>query len=589
MQDLYILTYNNYFNRIKKSENSLSEYLSGRLYQKIENVNFYKSDGVNASHVVNTEFNGDYLIVTETGSSHISSRWFIIESKYIRAGQQSLTLHRDLIIDLYDRYSNKPMFVEKGALSASDKMIFNSENMTYNQIKDSEALIKDEYGYPWIICYLEHDEEAHEITLAGTPSSAVTISASRPQCNNGPYDIIAIPTDGKIIFESNTYNINSESAFFLAQQISKALSSSGILYDIQILPYFPFGASDSASFKYDQSGLGGELTVLSSSRITLPSANTFPPLIYPTGADFKFTKSLSYPFAYSNTALNIKKDSETRFVRICAPNSSSYFDFNVAKNQTGGVSSIKLYIHCTYKPFSPFIHVYPKFGNLYKATFSPESRGLICGGDYSMPTVNDSWRSYEVNNKTYLSAFDRQIANMETNNKYQRVYDVSNALTGGVSGAVSGGIIGGAPGAVAGFGLSLAGGAVDIAIKEKLRSEALDYTKDMFGYNLQNIQALPVTLSRIGSTCIDSKYMPYLEFYTATDEEITALTNKIKYNGMTVMRIGTFSDFESRATESCQYIKGKLIRVLFNANEEREDFHIINELAGELDKGVYIE
>ena len=79
----------------------------------------------------------------------------------------------------------------------------------------------------------------------------------------------------------------------------------------------------------------------------------------------------------------------------------------------------------------------------------------------------------------------------------------------------------------------------------------------------------------------NNKIFPVLEFYSCTDEEKTAFENKIKYNGMTVMRIGTISEFiKSEPT----YIKGKLIRV----EDIDEDFHYINELANEFNKGVFI-
>ena len=50
---------------------------------------------------------------------------------------------------------------------------------------------------------------------------------------------------------------------------------------------------------------------------------------------------------------------------------------------------------------------------------------------------------------------------------------------------------------------------------------------------------------------------------------------------MTVMRIGTIQEF---LRSDLTYIKGKFIRI----TDVEEDFHYINELANEFNKGVFI-
>ena len=59
---------------------------------------------------------------------------------------------------------------------------------------------------------------------------------------------------------------------------------------------------------------------------------------------------------------------------------------------------------------------------------------------------------------------------------------------------------------------------------------------------------------------------------------------------MTVMRIGTMNEFISNSwsyndIESKGYIKGKLIRL----ETIEDDYHIVNAISGELNKGVYIQ
>jgi hypothetical protein len=143
------------------------------------------------------------------------------------------------------------------------------------------------------------------------------------------------------------------------------------------------------------------------------------------------------------------------------------------------------------------------------------------------------------------------------------------------------GSIGMAAGAVAGGALSAWGGAMDRKYNEQLRQEARDFTKDQFGYQLGNIQARPNNLTKVSSFNPNNKIFPVLEYYTATETEKEALRKKLEYNGMTVMAIGTISEY-LQAKPS--YIKGKLIRL----NNDMEDYHIVNALADELYQGVYV-
>ena len=185
--------------------------------------------------------------------------------------------------------------------------------------------------------------------------------------------------------------------------------------------------------------------------------------------------------------------------------------------------------------------------------------------------------------------FDRQIQNMEVNNAVQREQQkwqiASGAVGAGVSGALTGAVAGGPIGAVVGgligAGTSAAAGIRDYQLSEQLRQEAIDYTTDQFGYQLGNIQALPYSLAKTSAFTYNNKIFPILEYYTCTPQEKTALQNKLYYNGMTVMRIGTIQEF-LRSEPS--YIKGKLIRLEGTDN----NFHTVNEIANEINKGVFI-
>lgn len=299
---------------------------------------------------------------------------------------------------------------------------------------------------------------------------------------------------------------------------------------------------------------------------------------------FDYTYTVSEVNYINSLVIDKKIANQCDLYRLCAPNYSSAFDFSIVK--TGDIT--KYNVDCTYKPYNPYIHINPVWSNLYGRDFN-DVRGLICQGDFSIPLVNDQWRNYQVNNKNYLNAFNRQIDSIELQNKYQRIQDQFKAISGTVQGAANGmrtgGTIGGPKGAViggiAGGVVAGAAGIADVAINEALRNEALDLTKDQFNYNLQNIQAIPNTLAKVSTYDANNKVFPVLEYYTCTDQEKEIFKDKLKYNGMTVMRIDRMNNF---ITGNKDYIKGQIVRF----EDIGDDAHVITVLADEMNKGVYI-
>lgn len=122
-------------------------------------------------------------------------------------------------------------------------------------------------------------------------------------------------------------------------------------------------------------------------------------------------------FYYYNTLIeDIKIANECDLYRLCSPNYNGAFDFNLMKNNK---EVKKFNVDCQYKPYNPYIHVNPDFAGLYGRDFD-DSRGLVCGGDFSIGIVNDQWNAYEIQNKNYQNIFNRQIQNMEVNNSIAR-------------------------------------------------------------------------------------------------------------------------------------------------------------------------
>ena len=166
---LLLLHYNNYFNRIVKKENTIADYKAADAdYKEVSNINFNPGDGVNTSLVLGLGQNGslfdgdefDYLVAYEVvdNANVINSRWFIIEQDRERAGQFELTLKRDVLADNYTDVVNSPIFLEKGFINdVNDPLLYNSESMNLNQIKQLEIPLMDETKSGWVVGYIPSD------------------------------------------------------------------------------------------------------------------------------------------------------------------------------------------------------------------------------------------------------------------------------------------------------------------------------------------------------------------------------------------------------------------------------------------------
>lgn len=792
--DLYFLKYNNYYNRVLKIGSDYLPDYEDYFVGTVPGSRFNPHDGVStvldSTPYMEEDNLPDYCLVGE--GTEVKSRWFVIDAVRIRQGQYNFTLYRDLLADFYNEIKEAPVFVEKGTLSATSPLLFNQEDITFNQIRKEPTLLYDKTECPWVVGYIpsnafeenktisktiglaaedadfevEHIEDWEYANLVGRPVylnptptvraryntteirgyskqlksylvNASTDSVSKETVEpphqgdwegtygwqppepinlrtfkdglfadettkgyidgfvNGTYtpitQAIASSLDdinGQIIKDTTTnlyYTIRVENTPFQEEKMLNAanslrtsiknafLSSFGTApntgsttnttfsiytegtqytiyldqffltlsttigpdryhledqpYDMFCIPYGEINITDDQTFGFTSTraaasiateitrdlGAGSVYDVQILPYCPIPYAVSEGPVIDPRrikhsfitdGANNKisaifwcrsssFQVELPYSIPKINTALGIKVASQTKKYRLTSPNYNGAFDFDPQKN--GGVTHFAA--DCTYKPFNPYIRVYPVFNGLYGYGGQYDARGLILGGDFSLPRVESAWANYQEQNKNYQAIFDRQIENIEINNKYQRVNEYFGAFTGAGSAAMSGAITGammgsggGAYGAAIGAGagatLGIAGGIADLVMNEKLRSEAIDFTKDNFGYQLGNIQAIPTSLTKTSALSINNSLVPMLETYECTTQETNAFINKMMFNGMTVMTIGTIDEYMNQKVfaDGYNYFKGKLIRL----DTIADDTHIINAIANELNKGVYL-
>lgn len=448
--------------------------------------------------------------------------------------------------------------------------------------------------------YVKQTLEAVSLNSLDTAVVKFPSSENRTHLNDAPYDMFCIPYT-----ESNSLTIycegidpssleaaNKQDSFLmtsniitlsLAQQLAEKLGKN--LYDLQLLPFCPISGFEKEGNTLSWFNITTKDYTLITSKREVES-NTKAVIFWCSSSQDSFDIPLNIPID------NKKMNNECDMYRLTSSNYNGQFEFRSAK-----INGIKKFnVDYTYLPYSPYIHINPNFEGLYGEDFN-DARGLICQGDFSISYESDRWIDYQIQNKNYANTFNRQIQNMETTQDVQRKQQVFNAVTGTIMGGAAGvvaGSKGGIPGMIAGgivgTAASAVGGALDVHYGDILRAEALDYTKDMFNYQLDNIKAMPDSLAKVTAFTNNNKIFPILEYYTCTPTEKRAIANKIAWNGMTVMRIGTINEFINNSwtyenITSKNYIKGKLIRL----DSVKDDYHKLNALSGELNQGLYFE
>ena len=605
---LYLLQYNNYFNRTVKGEGyySLDSYTANgaTIVGQIVNMTMWNpSDGVNTT--INSSLNltaiPDYCLVTEGGN--VLSRWFVLEAKRLQNGQYQLSLRRDVLADNYaEIMSNTESYIERGWCDVADPAIYNSEPITFNQIKQSQTLMYDKTVSPWIVGYIQAPQEDTTIkyeTAGGLYQ--VTIPKSIKYARGCPYAIFYMPYETFTWYADNTLTSGvsqpAEVSLGLAGEISRNFSGAGILLDLQVLPFCPqinigyeggYRSGYIPTFKIEikKDAVGGGTEIAGYMGLITATPHT-------SGTIYKKAGGQGTPLSNAKleiTVTDIKKESATQTARIVSPNGNGIWEFVPAKQvfANGAVTGFEFNMTC--KPYQPFIKVEPEFGRLYGNDYQ-DARGMICTGDFSLPQVSDAWTTYQIQNKNYEGMFNRQIESLDLQQKWAARTDIANAITGTVSGvaggALSGAVVGGGVGAVVGGvvggAASIAGGAMDIYANKELRADQRGAMIDQYNMSLGNIRAMPSTVTKLGSVLADQPLVPYLEIYDCTDQEKTNFDNYLSLKSYNISRYGKFSDYVKPTGRT--WLQGTFVRL----NGVNDDSHYLAAVADEVAQGFYID
>lgn len=442
----------------------------------------------------------------------------------------------------------------------------------------------------------EYEYETTTITLdeMSTPTSVwaqVPSASVKPQdtpyymwCM--PYGEISMTFDNKTVVSDPMINLA------VAMQFSRSNTSDKV-YDFQILPFCPLPNEYIKSDGSIDVGIDNEIT----DALTITHHHDNFDATDPTTYDIK-----GYIFAFPSasfsreillsprlTVSNTKMEDTVDVYRLYSPNYASSFEFSLAKNN--GLRGYRIY--CTYMPINPYIRVSPLWGGIYGTYLRDNAtRGLILGGDYSLPRITDAWAAYQEQNKNYNDIFNRQIENMDVMRKYERIEQAVNVgvgtLAGGAIGGKAFGPIGGAVGALGALGTGLA----DMKIAEGKFQENKSYATDLHNLQLGNVQAMPHSLSRVTAFTIDNRYFPILARYSCDELEKDQVAEYLCNHGMTANIVDSPRDYVYYETyypwsygshTSRGFIQGSIIKI-----DTVHDTHFVDELNSEFEKGVFL-
>lgn len=402
------------------------------------------------------------------------------------------------------------------------------------------------------------------------------------------FKVIAIPYDIVQFYDDSNASWVAQSD--VSQKIVKQIMldcTDQELVDVQLLPYCPYqSAIVNWSIKPNGNISNKQYQWLTHTSGSTTLYDDF--IFYIDKSNFTFDLNWACIIGNydSNQALNKKIANEVELWRLVSPNYNGQFEFSAAKNDNVNGFNVDM----TLKPYNPYIHINPKFKSLYGQDWD-DARGLICNGDFSLPRETSAWTDYELRNKNYQIAFNRQIEHMDFQQSQERVGAIASLATGtlgaGTSGLMTGMMmsgmnpVAGGVGAAVGAAASFAGGMADLAMMSSRQREDKDYTIDNYRYQLGNIKALPNSISKVTPLTYNNKKFPFIEMYSCTDEEINILKNKIHYNSMTVNAIGSIQEY---LQPEKTFISGTLIRLEDSGLPNNELYEIYDELK----KGVYI-
>lgn len=553
---------------------------------------FVLDEYANQTNLGNSTSKGDYKYTDQNGTL----------KGYIQENGLNLALNISTKHSLYDGISSDSNY--NSLLYEKDKIVrdgtdfykigtkIETHERTYRITEDKDGtylltyltnFMKQFSGYKSGTPYFEIYIKYNSLRLTKTPIVEGEYTVNYPAKTehlinkSAPFDVFCIPyaDDMKIKVGTKEVQANKQFAMSIASELSRNLGN--YCYDIQLLPYCPMTGYKVTDNIFDiNSGDAKRRTAI------MKGDQTVYWMFWSTSNEKSFT--IQHPIQVSNK----KIQNQCEIYRLCSPNYNGQYAFNVAKND--GVDYFNVDI--TYLPVSSYIHVVPNLKGLYGNYSDNSPIGLICKGEFSINSVKEQYIQFMQNNKNYENIFRAEITTNDKSHELQveqqRIANwLGAAATGGQIGALSEGAVGAGLGVGAGLLTGIAG-EVDINYGNKLYELNKKYKQDVHNYQLDNIKAMPNSLSKVTSYTKNNQLFVVLEKYEATEVEKEAVAQNVIDYSMNVGVIGkpidyVYNDWSYNGNTSRGYFKAQLIKIDLNT------YHESDAISTELARGVYFK
>ena len=579
--------------------------------------NYYLSvDGVKIEYYTT---NNKFVLKEGTDSNNIVSSLNTMslndKTNFITLMNKNKIDEKNVVLTNYNEYiktTNRVIYAAGNYYKQTSSLTIttgDNEKVTKSDNADLYNLIRKYYIFTSCYMYKKWYLVITNIDKLNINTYKMTLNSAIRYINGMPYKAIVLPHANRFVNSNITklklnnieYEFNSNVSELLVNKLVETLKGSDFIYDVQLFPYCPIPHTvnnDIIEFNVQSPTAGIDFININNN-----SGNWSIALALP---DANFSFNIANTFIEDKGLMNnkeLKIEHQCESYRLCSPDSSSIYNLDILAN--GGVEYFN--VDCTLKPYASYIHINPNFKYL-NGIDTDDYRGLVIKSDFAIPMVSNNWETYVQNNVNYQKIFDRQIQNMDVTNDITNKRSYWNIAGGTLTGAASGAYIGsnighGNPigigvGAAVGGVASLGGGIADIYYQRQLQQENKSYAIDSYNLNLGNIKAQANTLSKVDNFDYNNKIFPYIEFYSCTDAEKEYYKNKIEVNGYNIDVItddiskwyndndGLYANIYTNL--QMNYLKCRLIKLNYNMTTDVLTNNILNDLAEELNKGVYI-
>lgn len=411
-----------------------------------------------------------------------------------------------------------------------------------------------------------------------TDTSTLKLPNAGALVQDSPYYMLFIPEANTKMKCGNTTWTQQVDAYQIYNQLQVTFNS--FIYDVQRVPYTPYALDiedDGTVVLPNESQIGfaknaaGEIEACA----YFCNQDSFWFDIEPTSTYLDELKD--------QKDLTVKIQSETTLLRLCSMDGSSSININGAKNL--GLS--KLRVNCRYAPYQSYISLQPQWSMFYGAEIGlKDTRGLNLTSTNSVTRTSNQWQDYVLQNQNYQDIFNRQIQSMDAQFDIQADKAVRDMIFGLVNTGVSAGMSSN-PGSAAGNlihgGLNLIQQGLGYSDMVDSFRERRSLSVDMFNLQNGNIKARADTLSKVNAMSPIYNTWPYIEIYTTTPEEKTALTNYITEFSMNIGAMTSqLSAYVTNNPNTRKFIQADIIRM-----SGKMDAHLAEEIRSLISEGVY--